>query len=432
MDAVEFTESFNTARACMGAGRLPEALSILNRLVDAAPEHVEVRNALAVLALSANDLRTARQHVQAALNSAPQDPLTLNQLANIQEAEGDGAAALASYRRLLTAQPALFAARLSCARLLEQGGDLNAAVLHYARAIDDAQRQGRWISESSTPPAMRAAVVHALSMVREHKRSLCDQILSGIVARHGQADMDRVIGFALIQLGEAVYDAPDKRQHPTRFPVPGLAQSPYIDKTRIRGVDQLEAQAAQIRAELLAVMSDPTGREPVFGDPALAQAFLANQTGPSRWDGYYFYRHGQRNENNAAACPVTAAAIDQLPLSRVTGHGPEVLFSILGPGTHLLPHYGVTNARLVGHLPLIVPANCALNVAGIEHAWKEGEVVVFDDTYSHEAWNRSDQIRVVMIFDLWHPDLSEVEIQALRELQEVLGGFSTRSSSLEF
>ncbi|MBQ0959465.1 aspartyl/asparaginyl beta-hydroxylase domain-containing protein [Ideonella sp. 4Y11] len=432
MDAVEFTESFNTARTCMGTGRLPEALAILNRLVDEAPGHVEVRNALAVLALSANDLRTARQHVHAALQSAPQDPLTLNQLANIQEAEGDAAGALASYRRLLGAQPALFAARLSCARLFEHTGELHTAVLHYARAIDDAQRQGRWLSESSTPPAMRAAVVHALSMVREHKRSLCDRILSGIVARHGQADMERVIGFALIQLGEAVYDAPDKRQNPTRFPVPGLPQSPYIDKTRIRGVDQLERQTDLIRAELLSVMADPTGREPVFADPALAQAFLDNKKAAARWDGYYFYRHGLRNEGNAAACPVTAAAIDQLPLSRVTGHGPEVLFSILGPGTHLLPHYGVTNARLVGHLPLIVPEHCALNVAGTDHAWKEGEVVVFDDTYSHEAWNRSDQIRVVMIFDLWHPDLSEVEIVALRELQEVLSGFNSQSASLEF
>jgi aspartate beta-hydroxylase len=125
------------------------------------------------------------------------------------------------------------------------------------------------------------------------------------------------------------------------------------------------------------------------------------------------------------------AAIDRLPLSRVSGHGPEVLFSTLGPGTHLLPHFGVTNARVVGHLPLLVPADCALAVAGIEHRWQVGEVVVFDDTYSHEAWNRSAEIRVVLIFDMWHPDLTEVERLAVRDLQESLGSFSSRAAQLE-
>jgi aspartate beta-hydroxylase len=72
-----------------------------------------------------------------------------------------------------------------------------------------------------------------------------------------------------------------------------------------------------------------------------------------------------------------------------------------------------------------------LSVAGIEHRWREGEVVVFDDTYSHEAWNRSAQTRVVMIFDMWHPDLSEVERIAVQELQEGLGDFGADAGRLD-
>jgi aspartyl/asparaginyl beta-hydroxylase (cupin superfamily) len=97
----------------------------------------------------------------------------------------------------------------------------------------------------------------------------------------------------------------------------------------------------------------------------------------------------------------------------------------------LLPHHGVTNVRVVGHLPLIVPADCALSVAGIEHRWRVGEVVTFDDTYLHEAWNRSDEIRVVMIFDLWHPDLTDVERMAMKDLQVALAGFSSRATQLD-
>ena len=112
-----------------------------------------------------------------------------------------------------------------------------------------------------------------------------------------------------------------------------------------------------------------------------------------------------------------------MPLSRVPGHGPEALFSVFAPGTHLLPHRGVTNTRLVGHLPLVVPADCALRVGDRLHVWREGEVVVFDDTYEHEAWNRSDETRVVLIFDIWNPHLTPAECEALAALVPAIGEF---------
>jgi aspartate beta-hydroxylase len=107
----------------------------------------------------------------------------------------------------------------------------------------------------------------------------------------------------------------------------------------------------------------------------------------------------------------------------VAGHGPEVLFSVYTPGTHLLPHRGVTNTRLVAHLPLIVPQDCALNVGGELHPWREGRVVVFDDTYEHESWNRSGEVRVILIFDIWNPHLSAAERLAVARLVEAIGGF---------
>ena len=144
---------------------------------------------------------------------------------------------------------------------------------------------------------------------------------------------------------------------------------------------------------------------------------------PPSWTGYYFYRHGERREDNSTACPKTAAALLPLPLSRVRGHGPEVLYSVFTPGTHLLPHRGVTNTRVVGHLPLIIPEDCALKVGGEVHAWVEGRTVVFDDTYEHEAWNRSDSTRVVLIFDLWNPYLTEIERLAFADLIAAIGDF---------
>ena len=172
---------------------------------------------------------------------------------------------------------------------------------------------------------------------------------------------------------------------------------------------------------MLRLLPSEQGRERVFASEDVERQNLRGTIGAPGWDGYYFYRHGVRRDQNCVRCPVTSAALDQLPLSRVREHGPEVLFSIFTAGTHLLPHRGVTNTRVVGHLPLIVPQDCALNVGGELHVWQEGQVVVFDDTYEHEAWNRSKETRVVLIFDLWNPYLTESEQAAVTDVVAAIG-----------
>ncbi|WP_223276590.1 aspartyl/asparaginyl beta-hydroxylase domain-containing protein [Sphingomonas daechungensis] len=86
------------------------------------------------------------------------------------------------------------------------------------------------------------------------------------------------------------------------------------------------------------------------------------------------------------------------------------------------PHVGVNNARLVCHLPLIVPEGCWFRVGAETRYWKRGEAFVFDDTIEHEAMNPSDELRVVFIFDVWHPDLTDTERAAVAALIGSEGG----------
>jgi len=138
----------------------------------------------------------------------------------------------------------------------------------------------------------------------------------------------------------------------------------------------------------------------------------------------FLYRHGQRYEANCAMCPETLRQLQRIPRVEVRDHAPEILFSILRPGAHIQPHRGVTNTRVVAHLPLVVPPECALHVLGEPpHAWREGEVVVFDDTFVHEAWNRSGQTRVILLMDAWNPHLSEAERLAVSTLVAAIGDF---------
>ncbi len=105
------------------------------------------------------------------------------------------------------------------------------------------------------------------------------------------------------------------------------------------------------------------------------------------------------------------------------------MFSALAPRTHIPAHTGESNARLVVHLPLIVPEKCGtLRVGFEEREWKVGEALIFDDSIEHEAWNNSDELRVVLLFDIWHPALSLKDREMVNALVAVESEFRTRNN----
>lgn len=373
-------------------------------------------------ALRSGDTKQAMLLIQQALGAAPDDALTHYYLGRVYDAQGDAASAVRAHGRAVALDPSLFVVRLHLAAALERAGVKDRAPIQYTRALHDAQLQGRWLNADTTAQAIRPLVEHAVQTVRETRRNLFSALLEPLQRDYGREALTRVERALRIYLGEeaAVYD--DDRQRPTFFYFPGLPPAPYLDRSLFAWVDELEAQTPVIRRELEGLLQSTAG-ERVFTSDELERQNLRGVHTPPSWSGYYFFRHGERRTDNCRACPNTARALDALPLSQVRDHGPEVLFSVFTAGTHLLPHRGVTNTRLVGHLPLIVPAECALNVAGVVHAWREGSVVVFDDTYEHEAWNRSTEIRVVLIFDLWNPHLTDVERLAVGRLIEAIGDY---------
>ena len=113
-----------------------------------------------------------------------------------------------------------------------------------------------------------------------------------------------------------------------------------------------------------------------------------------------------------------------MPLAQIKGQSPSVLSSLLRPGVRIPPHHGFTNARLFCHLPLIVPHNCGkLRVGSESRAWVEGRLMVFDDTMEHEAFNASTQLRVVLLFDIWRPELTPTERELVDRLMTSLTSF---------
>jgi aspartate beta-hydroxylase len=411
-------------------GKAKEAEVAFRRVLEAEPDHVEALNVVGLGALRDGDIDRALMLLKRAAAVDGGQALTHLHLGRAHAAALELEAAEAAYATALALEPALHAARLHLAELHEKRGDTMRAVMTYARALNDAQAGGRWLNAATTPAALHGVVDHAQQFVRKWRLAGFAEIMEPFAKTYGRGAMRRVEQAVRIHLHleQPVY--PDPRQKPSFLFFPGLPATPYLDKGLIPGIEDLEAATSGIRTELLALLPSSTGRERVFHAGELEEANLRGLDEPPSWNGYYFFRHGERRVENCAACPITAAALDALPLARVRGHGPEVLYSVFSPGTHLLPHRGVTNTRVVGHLPLMVPEDCALRVGGEDHHWREGEVVVFDDTYEHEAWNRSNQTRVVMIFDLWNPFLSAPERAVLAELVIAMGEFNATLEAL--
>ncbi len=107
------------------------------------------------------------------------------------------------------------------------------------------------------------------------------------------------------------------------------------------------------------------------------------------------------------------------------------MFSLLKPKTRIPPHNGVTNVRLVTHLALIIPDGCGFRVGNQSRQWVPGKAWVFDDTIEHEAWNDSDKLRVVLIFDIWHPQLTPPERAMITALAAGVQAFAGDTSGFE-
>jgi aspartate beta-hydroxylase len=411
------------ARSMLQQGRMADAERLFERALETAPNDVQALNVLALAALRAADLKRARQLLDRAVAAHPQDALSWHHLGRVCDAAADVSTGLPAHANAVRLKPDFHLARLFLGLALERAGQPQAALVQLSRTLHDAQGQGRWVDAQTTPQALRPAIERAVNVVRTGRRQGIAQLLEPLAKKYGRGEIARVESCVRIYLREEAPEFPDERQKPTFLYFPGLGAQAYLDRSKFTWLDGLEAQTEAIRGELLALLPGSAGRERVFTTEELELENLRGLDQPPSWTGYYFYRHGVRREENCASCPATARALDQLPLVHVRDHGPEVLYSVFTPGTHLLPHRGVTNTRLVGHLPLLIPEDCALSVGGEVHRWVPGKVVVFDDTYEHEAWNRSKQTRVVMIFDVWHPGLTDVERAAVTDLVGFLGDF---------
>ena len=157
-----------------------------------------------------------------------------------------------------------------------------------------------------------------------------------------------------------------------------------------------------IRAELLEVLKDEEAI-PKFHEVDKIQRFI-NDGDKSPWRVFMFKAYDNWQDSNCAKAPKTTALLKQVP--GIT----TAMFSILGPYKHIPPHNGFYKGVYRYHLGLVIPKSgeCYIENGGQRYDWKDGEDVLFDDTYKHAVWNKTDETRVVLFCDVFRTDLPKI------------------------
>lgn len=210
------------------------------------------------------------------------------------------------------------------------------------------------------------------------------------------------------------------QQQPTAFTYPELPQIQYYDPAEFGWAAEVEAATPAIREELEALLAEQGTDEfrayIQAGSDELRMDQNRGLLDNKDWSALFLCENGWMAPKVVERCPITWETMLKAPLSRISGWGPTVMFSLLKAGARIAPHTGMFNTRLICHLPLIVPPGCRFRVGNEVRHWEVGKLLIFDDTIEHEAWNDSSDDRVILIFDIWRPELSEREREELTAL----------------
>ncbi|HSC47397.1 MAG TPA: aspartyl/asparaginyl beta-hydroxylase domain-containing protein, partial [Gammaproteobacteria bacterium] len=331
-----------------------------------------------------------------------------------------------AFKEALRLEPEFTVAWLNMGAVLDETGQRDESLMAYMRAFKSAEKSGLFMNVAAMPAGVRTLAERAMSALREARAEVFREALAPVAARFGDDALKRVWECLEAYLGKRPPLPLPALQKPTLMTFPGVPGRAWFEREMFPWLTEIERQTDAIREELTDVLASDEGFRPFVEIPVdhPGAAYWRQVNHSPSWNAFFFYRDGGRHAVNHARCPVTSAALDALPLIRIAEHSPESFYSVLAPGAYIPPHTGVINCRLVVHLPLIVPPDCGIRVGSETRGWEEGRCIAFDDTFEHEAWNRSERTRVVLIFDIWNPYLSEAEREGMRAAVEALGLFN--------
>jgi aspartate beta-hydroxylase len=399
----DIARHLNGANQARSAGQPDVAKRHLMEALRIAPTDPRVLNAAGMQALADKDYIAAVAHFEAAAAADPTAGALLLNLATAHRGSGHDAGEAAALQRAISLNQLDFMAQLRMAELRQRTGETKAAAIHWSAVVQLATGM------QEPPPLVKDAHQRGTAFLLEHNQAIGARVDAKLGQRLAELGPDARRVHACIDhsLGSRqIYTNRCEGLH-----VPFLPADEFFDRRLFPWLAGVEAKTAAIRAEALDLLQN--GSDAIRPYVRQADGTPANKWSPLdnslNWGACFLWEYGERNQAVCERCPETAAALALAPQNIVPGKAPTAFFSILQPRAHIPAHTGVTNSRAIIHLPLVVPDGCRFRVGGETRHWVEGEAFAFDDTIDHEAWNDSDETRIVLIFDVWNPHLTEAE-----------------------
>ena len=345
----------------------------------------------------------ARTYLSKAVESGAAGAQARLLLAVACRGEGDFAAEEAAVDGLLAIEPMAIRGRIMKGQCRARAGDDAGASRYFRSAIQVAEGQ-------QLHPEVMAELQNAQSQLAEIDARIEARVEARLVAR-GLPPSERSPRF------QRALDIDARRrrvylQEPTAFYYPELPQIQFYDRSDFDWARKVEAAADSIRKELAGLLREGTDRFRPYVQPKPGEARMDRNRelmDNRSWSAMFLCENGRIDEEIVRRCPRTWEAVQAAPLPTIAGWGPTVMFSLLRAGARIAAHTGMYNTRLTCHLPLILPPDCRFRVGNETREWELDKLLIFDDSIEHEAWNDSPEDRVVLIFDIWRPELSDRE-----------------------
>lgn len=375
-------------------------------------------------ALEKGDAATAVTILKSALDLEPEAfGLWLNYATALRLA-GDVPAALTAVDEALTLEPRNVSALLLKATLLEQAGNTIEAGRFYGIAL-------LFRREAPEVPAVQAALAKAELAHAQYSKDLFSAVDQAVI---GALGTDRALNANARRFWDHTAGRRKLyRPEPSTYLYPGLPSYEFYDRALCPWIEPFERFTGAIIQELThASQTRPELFAPYVAEPKGAPVDQWAELNHSpRWSALQIIRAGTLQPYSEALFPKTLEALSLLPQPHVAGRTPSAMFSALQPHTRIPPHTGVSNARLVVHLPLVIPPNCGFRVGGETRTWEVGTAWVFDDTIEHEAWNESEDLRVILIADIWNMFMTQEDREVYATIVAALDGFHGWDAAME-
>lgn len=419
--SAEISALESEAARALQAGREQDTLNLWGRILAVDPNHGRTLTAIGQHAFRKGNLDSARTAFQRVVDTDGTDPQQWISLALVFQNQKDEHGEERAIAHALKVDPSDLLALILRGNLLERQGKTHLAAQAYGAAATVSPPAER------LDPSLIPAVTHAAAYRNQYDQDcgkFLEAYLDPVYKVHKGENLKRFRDSLDIMLGrKRRYDSLSMLHH-----YPGLPTIEFFERADFPWLHSIEAATDDIRDEFLRVLESEAGFTPyiTYPDDVPLNQWAELNNSPN-WSAFHLFNKGTLVAENAAKCPTTMKLLEGAPQPDQACRTPAAMFSLLKPKTRIPPHVGVSNVRLVTHVPLIVPEGCGFRVGNETREWVPGKAWVFDDTIEHEAWNNSDKLRVVLIFDIWHPLLTPPERAMISAMAAGMNAFSGTS-----